>query len=176
MGAGVLRMVDQVMAAARRPPLEAAQLIDQPLEVQELYPAGVEQRQRVAVDVRLRNLAKLVLDAMAAKRLADPFAGVSIANHLADAVGLEQRCRKLRGRGAGIERRLDFLRRVEKSTLSPRRCAIARVIASLAPPDGSTNPRYETPAAGGISNTPYATQPSMTSWLTKAEMSVRNSA
>ena len=75
MGAGTLRMVDQVASAARRPPLEAAQLIDEPLEVQELHPAGVEQRQRVAVDVRLRNLAQLIVDAMAAKRLADPFAG-----------------------------------------------------------------------------------------------------
>ena len=52
MGAGMLRMVDQVAAAARRPPLQAAQLIDQPFEVQELRPAGVEQRQRVAVDGR----------------------------------------------------------------------------------------------------------------------------
>ncbi len=31
MGAGMLWMVDQVAAAARRPPLQAAQLIDQPL-------------------------------------------------------------------------------------------------------------------------------------------------
>ena len=60
MGAGMLRMVDQVAAAARRPPLQAAQLIDQPLEVQELRPAGVEQWQRVAVDVRLRRLAQLI--------------------------------------------------------------------------------------------------------------------
>ena len=90
MGAGMLRMVDQVAAAARCPPLQAAQLIDQPLEVQELRPAGVEQRQRVAVDVRLRRFAQLIFDAMAAKRVADPFASVSIANHFADAVGLEQ--------------------------------------------------------------------------------------
>ena len=86
MGAGMLWMVDQVAAAAPRPPLQAAQLIDQPLEVQELRPAGVEQWQRVAVDVRLRRLAQLIVDAMAAKRLTDPFAGVSIANHLGDAV------------------------------------------------------------------------------------------
>ena len=83
-------MIDQVASAARHPPLQAAQLIDQPFEVQELRPAGVEQRQRVAVDVRLRRLAQLIVDAMGTKRLADPFAGVSIANHLADAVGLEQ--------------------------------------------------------------------------------------
>ena len=51
VGAGLLRMADQVAAAARRPPLQAAQLIDQPLDVQELRPAGVEQRQHVAVDV-----------------------------------------------------------------------------------------------------------------------------
>ena len=75
MGAGMLQMIDQVAAAARRPPLQTAQLIDQPLEVQELRPAGVEQRQRVAVDVRLRRLAQLIVDAMAAERLADPFAG-----------------------------------------------------------------------------------------------------
>jgi hypothetical protein len=53
-GAGMLPMIDQVAAAARRPPLQTTQLIDQPLEVQELRPASVEQRQRVAVDVRLR--------------------------------------------------------------------------------------------------------------------------
>jgi len=47
MGAGVLRMVDQVAAAARRPPLQAAQLIDQPLKVQEPRPAGVETYRRI---------------------------------------------------------------------------------------------------------------------------------
>jgi hypothetical protein len=36
------------------------------------------------------GVAQLIVDAMAAKRLADPFAGVSIASHLGDAVGLEQ--------------------------------------------------------------------------------------
>ena len=83
-------MVDQVRPprAVRRS--QAAQLIDQPLDVQELRPAGVEHRQRVAVDIRLRRLAQLIVDAMAAKRLADPFAGVSIANYLGYAVGLEE--------------------------------------------------------------------------------------
>ena len=41
MGARMLRMIDQVASAARRPPLQAAQLIDQPLEVQDLRPAGI---------------------------------------------------------------------------------------------------------------------------------------
>ena len=34
VGPGMLRMVDQIAAASRRTPLEAAQLIDQPFEVQ----------------------------------------------------------------------------------------------------------------------------------------------
>jgi hypothetical protein len=62
---------------------------------------------------------------MAAKRLADPFAGVSIANDLGDSVGLEQ-SGKLRCRGVRIERRLNFPRCVENDivaqTMSDRQC------------------------------------------------------
>ena len=89
-------MVNAVPAAARRAPLQPTQLRSKPGYVQQLRPPAVQDRKEVAVNVRLRLLRKVILDAVGAKALPRPLPGVAVALDAMHPVGFQQRREVLR--------------------------------------------------------------------------------
>ena len=65
---------------------------------------AVQQRQQVAEQIALRLLGALVGDAPLAEQLARKLAGVAVAGHFGDAIGLQQDCEVVDD-GFGAERR-----------------------------------------------------------------------
>ena len=66
-----LQVIDRIAPAARCPPLQAAQLADQPLMIEQPHAIRIEQRQKVYVQIVFVPLADLVGTAGLAKWLAD---------------------------------------------------------------------------------------------------------
>jgi hypothetical protein len=84
-------MVDRILASARGPALQAEELRDEPLVVQQFDAPGVEQRERLDVNLRLGQLARLVGDAAVhLETLGWPETGVAIPGHAMDAIALEE--------------------------------------------------------------------------------------
>src|SRR5262249_7258872 len=93
VGEGVvlaIGVVDAVAAAACGATLKADELVEQAGVLGQRDAAGVEQRQRVAVNVGLGLLGSLVANAPLLERLGWKAATPSVAHNLADAVALEQ--------------------------------------------------------------------------------------
>ncbi len=85
-----------------------------------------------------------------AELLTGPLASVAVARHAVDAVALEQRGEVLH-HAFGREGRLHFAHRVQDAAALDPRGAMASVMLSAQPPDGSTKARYWTPGSGGSS-------------------------
>ena len=54
-------VIDQILAAARRPALKAVKLGDQAADIKQLALARIEQRQRVAINVALHPLGRNIV-------------------------------------------------------------------------------------------------------------------
>src|SRR5262249_15911171 len=83
-------MVDAVTSAARCATLKSAKLRAEARVIQQFAPAGIEQRQHVAVKVRLGFVGRLIANPMRSKSLTRPLAGVAVASDAMNAVALEQ--------------------------------------------------------------------------------------
>src|SRR6516164_2303768 len=133
------RMVDHILAgAAAGPALEADQLSDHFLIIEQLDLTAVDQRQQLNIDRALDRLRDDVADAIAAKRLARPLAAITITRHMTAAVRLDRRgefCGDLLGR----ERWFDFAHQARIPTPDfGWRWAIAKLYASAPEPEVST--------------------------------------
>jgi hypothetical protein len=83
-------MIDRVPATTRRAPLEAAELADQFLVVQQINPPAVDQRKQVHVEVALRLGRRFVTDAVFGKLLDRPLAGIPVTGDVAQPVVLQR--------------------------------------------------------------------------------------
>ncbi len=80
------RVIDAVASSARSATLERAELRNETGIIEKFDAATVQERQHVAIEVALGLLRDFIFDAVNPKPFPRPFAGLSIARDLADAV------------------------------------------------------------------------------------------
>ena len=83
-------VVEAVLPAARRAPLEAAELRRQARQVEQFDATGVQERQQVVIQIALRPGALLEFNPMLGKSGSWPFAGVFVAGDLGHAITAQQ--------------------------------------------------------------------------------------
>jgi hypothetical protein len=82
----ILRVLDLVLAAAVRLPLEQAQLANETRMIRQPHQAARERRQAFEIDLAARLPAGQILEAGLAPRVGNPLPGVIVAGHAADVV------------------------------------------------------------------------------------------
>src|SRR5262249_50525379 len=100
-------VIDRILPNTAHTSLETDDLADLAIASGQHDPARIEHRQRVTVKVRLSQLGKLVIDPALTKLLARPLATVTIADHVADAIRLQQ-FGEFISHGLGAKRRPRF--------------------------------------------------------------------
>jgi len=83
-------MIDLVAPGRSSASFQAAKLADQSRIIEQANEATVEDRQRIAVNVALRLVRQLVENALIAEWLTTPLASKTVADHDADAIGLQR--------------------------------------------------------------------------------------
>ena len=131
-------VVDRVLPSAGGPALQIHQFRDQSVMVQQLDTLGIEQGEKIPIQVRLERCGCVVPDALLLQLLAGPFACISVAGDVRNAVVLEQGGELLHHRfraEGGFRDRI-----ASTTTISRSWGAIARVMVSSLTLIGSTNP------------------------------------
>jgi hypothetical protein len=83
-------VADAVLAGSCPAPLEAVELHDQPLVIEQLNTAGTRQWQQAAIQIRFWLLCNFITDAMSLETLARPLAAVMISQDGVNAIAIEQ--------------------------------------------------------------------------------------
>ena len=87
---GARRMVDAVAPSASSPPLERGKLCDGARKIEQVHLLRIHEGEKVAMEIGLGLLGKLVLDTELPELLAWPFTGVAVAGDAAQAIVFEE--------------------------------------------------------------------------------------
>src|SRR5947207_4819111 len=110
-------MINRVPAAARRPTLEAAKLIDSARMVEQPHRFRINEWQRGQVELRAIEFAVTIRNAMPVKSRRAPLGSIRVPHGLLDAVTAEQ-FDELRNDGLRIERRRHFADRIDDNNVA----------------------------------------------------------
>jgi hypothetical protein len=131
-------VVNRVSPAPAYAALKIDQLADQRLVIEKVCSPTVDEREHARIKLGFRPGAGLILDFISRERLPWPFAGIPISNDLGHAYALNVSANS-RQTASGLNGD-SRSQRQSRTTMPPSRCAIAIVMASVAPPEGSLKP------------------------------------